>query len=232
MKKFLFVSCLSLLPFFSVSAFAADTQIKKEEKEFCDGVKADVYYPSVRNGKLPVIFFSHNGKQTKEHWGDYPGTFAEKGFLIFSIGYSDSSTADDISTMVKKARKDYAKIGDFGKVTLIGGCHGGAMFVSMIGGTSSGIKPLDLKTVVLLSLSEKRFFPEPHCPVLAIYSTEDRLGEKYRKVNRQIAEENVTEPKKIVPFDAAPHGNELVADDKTKKEVRAEIDAWVESHSR
>jgi hypothetical protein len=110
-------------------------------------------------------------------------------------------------------------------VTLIGGCHGGAKFIRMLGaGKDSAVQPSELKTIILLSLSEKTKLPEPHCPVLTFYSTEDRLGSGYQKSNKLIAEEIITEPKKNLLIDGTPHGNDLLTDDKTKSEVRTEID--------
>jgi dienelactone hydrolase len=183
----------------------------------------DVYRPG-GGGKLPVVFFAHNGNCKKEDWVDYPLRLAEAGYLAASIQLVTASGCADVKDAIGEVLKKYADSVDLERIAFIGGCHGG---VKMVSAMKAADAPCRVKTAVFLSISEMAKLPAGHGPILGIYSTEDRLGDNYKRFTKMYVESILTEPKKILAVSGAPHGHELVSDPSTKDEVRAAIDAWL-----
>lgn len=183
----------------------------------------DVYYPATISGKLPVVFFAHNGGAKKEDWGDFPSQLAAEGYVTASIGWSQDS---DPARVIDHVFKTYGQYIDENRVAFVGGCHGGVIMTRLM----NQKLPFQLKTAVFLSLSESVSLPETHPPILGFYSTNDHLGAYYQMTTKRILATGIGEPKKVVEVKGTPHGNELVTDDSTKAMVRTEISSWLKKY--
>jgi hypothetical protein len=99
--------------------------------------------------------------------------------------------------------------------------------VKMVSFMKAADAPCRVKTAAFLSISESPKLPAEHVPVLGMYSTNDHLGDSYKRITKIYVESILTEPKKMVAIDGTPHGDELVADAATKDAARGQIDAWL-----
>jgi dienelactone hydrolase len=211
------IAVLSLVV--AAGAFGEDTGVGVDTSN----PSVDVYCPS-GGGKLPVVFFAHNGGGKKEDWSDYPKKLAESGYLAASIQWATMSGISDLKAIIGDVLKKYADVADLERVAFVGGCHGGVKMVSFMKAADA---PCRVKTAVFLSISEMAKLPAEHVPVLGIYATDDHLGDNYKRFTKMYVETILTEPKKMVAITGTPHGHELVADAATKDEARGEIAAWL-----
>jgi hypothetical protein len=182
-----------------------------------------VCQPAAAGGKLPVVFFAHNGGAAKEDWGDFPAELAASGFVTVNIGWTNGGISTDIGEAVTRAVDKYADRIDTTRAFFIGGCHGG---IKIMGSVKTKL-PVTLRGLAFLSMSERIAFPETHVPMLGIYSLRDHLGKNYISIQKAVYEKMMNEPKKVIALDAAPHGNELVTDAATKDQVRGELRSWL-----
>ena len=70
----------------------------------------DVYFPA-SGGKLPVVFFAHNGGAKKEDWSDYPHELAEEGFFVANLGWTENNGYDDLASAIDTILKKYQNRG-------------------------------------------------------------------------------------------------------------------------
>jgi hypothetical protein len=222
-RNLLFCVCLAAFLFgFTASAYC-DGKLTKE-------IKADtvnVYFPAESAGKLPAVFFAHNGGAKKEDWGDCPRKLAAEGFFTANIGWSAFAGFGDIKQAIDEVLKTYGDKIDLTRVAFVGGCHGG---VKMTGLMSETALTYRIKTAVFLSVSENISLPEKHVPILGFYSTNDRLGDYYKSFTKKLVEEIITEPKKAVAWNGTPHGNELVTDQGSQAAIQKEIIDWIKKY--
>jgi len=187
------------------------------------------YLPSVQ-GKMPLVVLAHNGGGSKGGWGDFPQELAGEGFFVLSVNWSLDGPEDLEEAIIATMRKYAGKI-DRTRVAFAGGCHGAVKLVKVFarGPSTGGIK-YQVKTIVALSISGKdeeliKAFQAPHPPVLAVYTTRNRYG--YDGINKEVAEEVITEPKRVVALEATPHGQSMVTDGTTRAETREIIITWL-----
>jgi dienelactone hydrolase len=225
---------LVCLVFAGISAFGLTGRAEELEVETRAylHLEQDVYYlPS--QTKMPLVVLSHNGASSKDGWGDFPQELARAGFFVINVNWSLDGP-DDLAQAITSALNKYAGKIDRTRVAFVGGCHGATKLVKLFArGTFHGGVIYQVKTIVALSISEKdeemvKAFQKPHPPVLAIYTTRDRYG--YTRINREVAEEIITEPKKVVAFEATPHGHSIVVDEATKAEARGIVITWLKEH--
>lgn len=188
---------------------------------------ADLFLPGGAKAPSALVVFAHNGGAGKEDWGDFPRELASKGYAVLNVGWTDFQGHAELSAAIKSVLEKQKGRIDAGRVAFIGGCHG---CVKLGGLINAGDPAYAVKTAVFLAISEKLTLVEPHVPVLACRSSLDRLGEGYRKIQQEVLEKDLTEPKKVVCIEGTPHGNELVTDAGCSGAVRAEITAWLEEH--
>lgn len=207
---------------------------RKETKAYVK-MEEDVYIPPEKKGKVPVVFLVHNGMESKENWGDFPQQLAAEGWVVvsFTWDWAGYKQMYDINRAVAFTLKQYEAIIDPQKMAFIGGCHGGTKSLCLLGDAKLASY---IKTVVTLS-SPDELYPDfekalntAHAPILAYYSTKDRLGESYQKASQEYAEVNLTQPKTVVAVETDAHGNELVTDPDTKTKIRQEIIAWLKKY--
>lgn len=190
------------------------------------------YLPSVQD-RMPLVVLAHNGGSRKEGWGNFPQELAGEGFFVLSVTWSLNGP-EDVEQAITTAMRKYAGKIDRKRVAFVGGCHGAVKLVKLFARRQAGnIIDYQVKTIVALSISEEdeemiKAFQDPHPPVLAVYTTRDRYG--YAKINKKVVEEIITEPKKVIALEAAPHGNELVMDNKTKTETQEMIITWLKEY--
>ncbi len=177
-------------------------------------------------GKLPVVFFAHNGNQTKEDWGDYPEELTGKGYAVVNMGWTDFKGAADFRKNFDTVSERWGNRLDLKRTAFVGGCHGG---IKMLGALEAKL-PLTVKALVFLSMSEQYSPPAKHAPILGIYSLKDHLGEGYVNTQKKVYESVLNDPKTVIALDATPHGDELVTDQSTRDRVRAEIDSWLKKY--
>jgi hypothetical protein len=215
-------ACVGIVFFlfsFSAAAFGDDKPVTG-----ITSATVDVYFPAASAGKLPAVFFAHNGGATKADWGDFPQKLAAEGYVTATIGWSSFGGYDDLKQTITQVMKTYGDKIDATRVAVIGGCHGGVKLTSLM---NDAALPYRIKTAIFLSVSEGISLPEKHVPILGFYSTLDRLGEYYKAFTKKLVEEMITEPKKAVAVDGTPHGNELVTDQGSQESVRKEIISWL-----
>ncbi len=195
-------------------------------------VKIDVFRPAVSKGKLPAVFLAHNGYAKKEDWGSFPEELADEGYLVASIGWVDMAGTADVEKAVRLVLEKYGASVDLNRVAFIGGCHGAVKLLTL---TAGKLLPptLTVKAAVALSVSEEdaamlAALGKNKIPVLAVYSRKDRYG--YTAINEKFAEDLLREPKKVLAFDAPPHGNEMLTDAATKAAVAKEIVDWLKKY--
>jgi hypothetical protein len=75
-------------------------------------------------------------------------------------------------------------------------------------------------------MSEDVYLPDTHAPILAAYSTKDRLGSYYIDKTKAVAT-GLSQPCKLIVVDGKPHGHELVTDPECGPKVREEIKGWL-----
>jgi len=181
------------------------------------------------SGTLPVVFLVHNRGVKKDAWGDYPESLASKGYVVVNIGWTNGAGWTDLTDAIGKVLKKYPEAIDTKRAAFIGGSHGCVKILNMMRVSL----PITVKALVLLSLGEVSTAPEDHPPILGIYGTADHLGDYYVKIENQVYETYIDEPKTILALDGAkPHGNELAADDSTKERVSGEILAFLDANLR
>lgn len=215
MKKTILISLLCVITVFSLNASP-----KQEIVETFDTV--DVLIPAA-NGKLPVVFLAHNGGATKEDWGNFPRELADSGYAVVNIGWTEFSGGDDFRKEIQSAMDRYSNRIDFKRVAFVGGCHGGIKMLYIM----DSKLPLTPKALVFLSLSEVYSAPDGHAPILGVYSTKDHLGPGYVATQKDIYENTISAPKKVIVMDTTQHGNEFVTDPETKTKIRSEIESWL-----
>lgn len=225
---------LVCLVFAGISAFGLTGRAEELEVETRAylHLEQDVYYlPS--QTKMPLVVLAHNGGGSKGGWGDFPQELARAGFFVINVNWSLDGP-DDLAQAIASALNKYAGKIDRTRVAFVGGCHGAVKLVKLFARESAkGSVKYQVKTIVALSISGKdeemvKAFQKPHPPVLAIYTTRDRYG--YSRINKEVAEEIITEPKKVVAFEATPHGHSIVVDEATKAEARRIIITWLKEH--
>lgn len=175
--------------------------------------------------RLPVVFLAHNGYGKVEDWGNFTDELAKKDYIVVNIGWTDFH-GDDISKDIAKVMEKYGDRIDTNRAAFIGGCHGG---IKMVTAMQSPL-PVTLKAIVFLSMSEIDPPPLDHAPILGVYCTNDHLGAKYVRVQKEVYETVIQDPKKIIVLDSTPHGTEIVVDNQTKDRVRPEILSWLEAY--
>lgn len=195
----------------------------------------DVHYPKnlAKGKKLPVVFLIHNGLEDKASWGDFPQEIARQGFFTVNLTWKNWGPAE-VETAIKYTLDNYKDMIDTNRVILIGGCHGGKDALQIIAKKDLGYK---VKTAVVLSVSEDDQVvldsqKEDHCPILAYYALNDELGPDYQRVSKKIAEEIITEPKKVIAVDESAHGSNLVSQADSKDEIRKQIIDWIKEYSK
>ncbi len=192
-----------------------------------------VYLPQAKT-PAPLVVLVHNGGSNQEAWTDFPRELAAQGWVVLTMDWEEFKTTYDIEKSVGLTLKQYADRIDATKTAFVSGCHGGSKTLLLFG----KLKKLSYKiqTVVALGISEPAYadmvqaLKNEHPPVLAFYSLKDNLGEKYQVNSKKFAEEVLTQPKQVVSIDAAPHGDELTADEGTKGEVRKQIVVWLKDY--
>lgn len=195
-------------------------------------LEQDVYYlPSQL--KMPLVVLAHNGGGSKGGWGDFPQELAREGFFVLSVNWLLDGP-EDLEQAITTTLGRYAGKIDRTRVAFVGGCHGAVKLVKLFARESAkGSVKYQVKTIVALSISEKddeliKAFQVPHPPVLAVYTTRDRYG--YSRINKEVAEEIITEPKKVIALEATSHGQSMVFENATKAETREIIITWLKEH--
>lgn len=205
------------------------------QDEFYLQLDQSVFYPVNRNkdNKLPVVFMVHNGLEDKSVWGDFPKQIANAGFFTVNITWRAWDTTE-VEAAIQYNLTKYADIIDTNKISFIGGCHGGKDVLQIMSHSGLNYK---VTSAVVLSVAE----PDQsvidsekvsHPPILAYYSKQDELGEYYQKASKQVAEDIITEPKKVIALDETAHGDNIVTKASNKEKVRNEIIAWIKSYNK
>ena len=215
-----------------LSVVFAEDKVKVESFEYPDvRMKADVFAPAQLKGKLPVAFLAHNGGGKKEDWGAFPRDLAGMGWLVVSIGWVNMGGTADVTKAIDKVLDTYGAVIDTKRVALVGGCHGAAKFLNVLGDEAM-MKKMTVKTVVAMSVSEAdssmlKAAARVPVPMLVMYSTRDPYG--YTNINKKFAE-LIREPKKVLALEKAPHGNEMLMNKDTKANVTREIVGWLKKY--
>ncbi len=194
-------------------------------------MKADVFMPAQSKGKLPVVFLAHNGFGKKEDWGTFPRELAGLGYLTVSIGWVDMDGTADVTKAIYLVLEKYRDVIDTDNAAFVGGCHGAAKFLTVLGNKTL-MKKLNVKAAVGISVSETdqnmlKAAEKCLAPILVIYSNNDTYG--YTGINKEFAG-LVREPKKVMGLDNAPHGNEMLMYGSTKAAVSKEIVEWLKAY--
>lgn len=210
-------------------------------------LEQDVYYPKkycvkerdygfgnkINDSKLPVVFMIHNGLADKSAWGDYPEQIAEAGFFVVNVTWQSWDTSE-VEKAIEYTIKEYSDIIDSNRIAFLGGCHGGKNALEIMNKVNEKYK---VETAVLLSVSEIDEAviesQEPnHVPMLAYYSLNDELGENWADMSKKVAEEIMTDPKKVVGLNEKAHGNDIVTKASCKNEIRKQIIDWLKEYNK
>jgi hypothetical protein len=215
----------------SISTFAVVNHVS-DNKTYLKLQEA-VYYPKNRTGKLPVVFMAHNGLEDNSAWGDYPQQIADAGFFTVNITYKSWDTTE-VETAIQYALNKYEDKIDTDNVSFIGGCHGGKDLIQIMSQSNLDYK---VKCAAFLSIAENDQSvidsqKVKHAPILAYYSKKDELGAYYQDITKKIAEETITQPKKVVALDEAAHGDHVVTSASCKDQVRKDIIDWIKSYTK
>ena len=210
-------------------------------------LEQDVYYPrpkSCRGDKLhfidernkspkyPVVFMIHNGLADKSAWGDYPEEIADAGFFTVNITWQSWDTSQ-VEKAIDYTLTKYADKIDTSRISFVGGCHGGKDALEIMNKVND---KYNVKTAVLLSVSEidqavLDSQKEGHVPMLAYYSLKDELGEYWGDMSKKVAEDTLTQPKKVIALNETAHGNDIVTKASCKGEVRKAIIDWLKEYN-
>ena len=208
----------------------ATESVKMETFSPSIATTVDVRYPTGIKGKLPLVIFAHNGGSKKEAWEDYPAELAARGYMTASIGWATSSGHADYNEVFDTLLTKYSEKLDTNRIAFVGGCHGAVKMIDLLNDPS---QKMTFKALVFLSVSESlKLEAKQHAPILGIYSTDDHLGDYYKSFTKTYVEETITASKKVIAFKGTPHGNELVADAKSKELIRKEINEWLTTNVR
>ena len=223
---------LILLPMIILCGFLTFSIDKGVESIAYPELNADVFKPADMKGKLPTVFFAHNGYGKKEDWGNFPKEVAAEGYITVSIGWEDMSAVTDIYKSIDGILKKYESSIDMTRVAFIGGCHGAVKLLTLLDDKDLMAK-INVKTAVAISVSEDdpnmiKATKNTDIPILAIYAKRDVYG--YSPINKKFAEELLREPKKVIALDVIPHGNEMLVKDDTKPAVSKEIKEWLKKY--
>ncbi|MDP4183524.1 MAG: hypothetical protein Q8942_20845 [Bacillota bacterium] len=187
-----------------------------------------VLYPKDVKGKLPTVFLAHNGGADRTAWGDFPQRIADAGFCVVNISYTTWDTSN-VEAAISYSLKEYKSKIDTNRVAFVGGCHGGKELLTVM--SKDGLD-YTVKTAVALSISEddaafQDVLKKAHPPILAAYSTQDELGAYYQDVTKRVAEQLITEPKKVLSLDETAHGNDLLTKSPNKVDIGNKIIDWL-----
>lgn len=202
-------------------------------KKYCVKERDYGFGNKINDSKFPVVFMIHNGLTDKSAWGDYPQQIAEAGFFVVNITWQSWDTSQ-VEKAIDYTLEKYANLIDKNKIAFVGGCHGGKDALEIMNKVTDKYK---VKTAVLLSVSEidqaviDSQGPN-HVPMLAYYSLNDELGDYWSGMSKKVAEEVMTEPKKVSALNEKAHGNDIVTKASCKDKVRKEIIDWLNKYNK
>ena len=68
--------------------------------------------------------------------------------------------------------------------------------------------------------------------ILVYYSKNDVLGKYYQDVTKKIAQQVITEPKKVIELNESAHGNDVLTQAACKDEECTNIIKWIKEYTK